>query len=263
MKALVVGGNGFIGSHLVDKLAESGWDVVVFDLRERRYEELPPQVQFIRGDLGQPYLIREAVTKVDVVFHLAWATIHETSNQHPAEDVSASLIPSIRLLETCKRAGAARVIFVSSGGTVYGPTDDDQLPVSEAHPQNPINAYGVNKLAFEKYLLMFKHLYDLNYAILRPSVPYGPRQNPLARQGAIAVFLYRVSHGLPITIWGDGTTTRDYFYVSDLVDALLACAESELAKEHVFNIGGTDEVSLNELIGVGRKSGREKGHCRI
>lgn len=246
MRALVIGGNGFIGSHLVDELITRGWDVVVVDLRERRYEPLPSGVRFVRGDLSQAHLVKEALTNVDIVYHLAWATVHETSNQDPVEDVRSSLILSINLLEECRHAELARFVFVSSGGTVYGPARE--VPIPETHPQDPITAYGINKLAIEKYLKMFKHLYGLDYAILRPSVPYGPRQSPLARQGAVAVFLYRVGHGLPVTVWGDGTNTRDYFYISDLVEALVACAERPLSKEHIFNIGGTEEISVNQLI---------------
>jgi UDP-glucose 4-epimerase len=139
-----------------------------------------------------------------------------------------------------------RIVFTSSGGTIYGPARE--LPITEAHPQNPINAHGITKLAVEKYMQMFHHLYGLDYAILRPSVPYGPRQNPLGRQGAVAVFLYRVASGLPVTIWGDGRVTRDYFYVSDMADALIAAAGRELGEHHIFNIGGAEEVSLNCLL---------------
>jgi UDP-glucose 4-epimerase len=246
MKALVVGGNGFIGSHLVDKLVESGWDIVVLDFQERRYDPMPPQVHFIKGDLNQVYLVREALIGVDIVFHLAWATIHETSIQDPVADVSANLIPSVHLLQACNQVGMRRTIFVSSGGTIYGPAQD--LPIPETHPQNPITSYGITKLAVEKYIYMFSRLYNLDYVILRPSVPYGPRQNPLRRQGAISVFLYRVGHSLPVTIWGDGSITRDYFYISDLVEALIASAERELGENRIFNIGGTKEVSLIQLL---------------
>ena len=252
MKALVVGGNGFIGSHLVDRLIQSGWEVNVLDLQERRYDPIPVPVHFIRGDLTQPYLVREALINIDVVFHLAWATIHEISNQDPAADVKANLIPSIHLLEACHQAGVRRIVFTSSGGTVYGPAQE--LPIPETHPQNPINAYGITKLAVEKYLQMFKHLYNLDYVILRPSVPYGPRQNPLGRQGAVVVFLYRVAHSLPVTIWGDGSITRDYFYISDLVEALIAAAERDLDREHVFNIGGGQETPLTGLLELVEKT---------
>ncbi len=257
MKALVIGGNGFIGSHLVDKLVESGWNVTVYDLHERRYDPVPASVDFVRGDLSQSFLVREALAGVDVVFHLAWATIHEVSNQDPAADVKANLIPSIQLLEACCQADVRKVVFTSSGGTVYGPARE--LPIRETHPQNPINGYGITKLAVEKYLHMFKHLNGLDYAILRPSVPYGPRQNPLGRQGAVAVFLYRVAQELPVTIWGDGSVTRDYFYISDLADALITVAEQDLDQYRIFNIGGAEEISLVQLLerieeAVGKKA---------
>jgi UDP-glucose 4-epimerase len=140
------------------------------------------------------------------------------------------------------------VVFVSSGGTVYGPAR--QLPIAETHPQNPITAYGITKLAVEKYLHMFWQLYGLDYVVLRPSVPYGPRQNPLGRQGAVAVFLHRVSHEIPITIWGDGSTTRDYFYISDLVSALETSATRPLGEQRIFNIGSSEEISLNRLVEI-------------
>jgi UDP-glucose 4-epimerase len=246
MKALVVGGNGFLGSHLVDRLIRERWEVVVLDLQRRRYDSIPPEVNFVQGDLQQPFLVRETLAGVEVVFHLAWTTIHETANQDLAADVQENLIPSIRLIEACRWAGVRRFVFVSSGGTVYGPAQE--LPIPETHVQRPINSYGITKLAVEKYLHMFEHLYGLEYAVLRPSVPYGPRQNPLGRQGAVAVFLYRVAHGLPVVIWGDGRTSRDYFYVSDFIDALVCSAERDLDQDHVFNVGGGKAVSLLQLL---------------
>jgi UDP-glucose 4-epimerase len=246
MKALVVGGNGFIGSHLVDLLAASGWEVVVLDFQGRRYDPLPAGVHFVHGDLNQAYIVREALVGVDVAFHLAWATIHEVANQDPAADISVNLIPTIHLIEACRSTGVRRLVFTSSGGTVYGPTN--QIPIKESHPQNPINAYGITKLAVEKYLQMFNHLHGFDFAVLRPSVPYGPRQNPLGKQGAVAVFLHRVSRDLPVTIWGDGTTVRDYFYIGDLVAALKAAAESPLERERIFNIGGLQGISLDCLL---------------
>jgi len=256
-KALVIGGNGFIGSHLVDALAGQEWEVRVLDLYQRRYDLLPAQVRYIQGDLNQVYLLREALTGVEVVYHLAWATIHETSNQNLVEDVQANLIPSIHLLESCAWAGVSRVVFASSGGTVYGPAH--RIPIHEDHPKNPINAYGVLKLTVEKYLHMFHRLHGLEYAILRPSAPYGPRQNPLGRQGAVAVFAYRIWRGLPLTLWGDGGATRDFFYISDLVEAMTASAIRSLPSDPVFNLGGGERISLLELVEqleelIGRKA---------
>jgi UDP-glucose 4-epimerase len=257
MKALVVGGNGFIGSHLVDRLLMDGWDVTVLDSCERRYDTMPPAVRFVRGELDREDVVREALTGVEVVFHLAWATIHEVSGQDPVKDAVANLVPTIRLLDACRRAGIRRFVFASSGGTIYGPAR--QLPIPETHSQDPITPYGITKLAAEKYVQMFGRLQELDCAILRPSTPYGPRQNPLGRQGIIAVTLYRIARGQPITIWGEDTITRDYFYISDLVEALVLCARQELKEHCVFNVGGGEEVSLRQLIDmaegvVGRKA---------
>jgi UDP-glucose 4-epimerase len=246
MKALVIGGNGFIGSHLVDELVALGWEIIVLDFQGRRYDPLPHGVHFVFGDLSQSYLVREALVGVDVVFHLAWSTIHEISNQDPAADISANLIPTVHLIDASRLAGVRRFVFISSGGTVYGPADS--FPIPEGHPQNPISAYGITKLAVEKYLNLFHHLYGLDYTVLRPSVPYGPRQNPLAKQGAVSVFLHRISRDLPITIWGDGSILRDYFYIEDLISALVAAGERPLQEERIFNIGGSEEISLNCLI---------------
>ncbi len=259
-RALVVGGNGFIGAHLVQQLVDTGWDVTVLHKYEQpRYSRMPTAVRFLRGDLTQESLLAEAVEGQEVVFHLLWTTtaIHEVANRDPAADVQANLVPTIHLIEACRAAGVGRLVFTSSGGTVYGRTQI--APIPESHPNNPVNAYGVSKLAVEKYLQMFRHLHGLDFAIFRPSVPYGPYQNPLARQGAVAVFLYRVAKGLPLTIWGDGSVTRDYFYISDLVDALILGGTKPLNDARIFNLGGAEEVSLNRLIAqveetVGRKA---------
>jgi UDP-glucose 4-epimerase len=204
----------------------------------------------LRGDLTQESLLAEAVAGQEVVFHLLWTTtaIHEVANRDPAADVQANLVPTIHLIEACRAVGVGRLVFTSSGGTVYGRTQT--APIPEDHPHNPVNAYGVSKLAVEKYLQMFRHLHGLDYAIFRPSVPYGPYQNPLARQGAVAVFLYRVAKGLPLTIWGDGSVSRDYFYISDLVEALILGGTKPLNDQRIFNLGGSQEVSLKWLISL-------------
>lgn len=251
MKALVVGGNGFIGSHLVDRLARAGWSTVVLDIQGRRYNDMPDGVRFIQGDFSQSFILREALEGVEVVFHLAWTTIHEVANREPIEDIRANLIPAVCLLETCRQMQVPRVVFLSSGGTVYG--EAEYLPILETHPQNPLTAYGVTKLAVEKYIAMFRHLYGLESVILRPSNPYGPRQDPLRGQGVVTAFLYCVSKGLPVMLFGDGGTTRDFFYVSDLVEALVASAVQTVGPESVFNVGGGKEISLLDVLDVTEK----------
>jgi UDP-glucose 4-epimerase len=246
MRVTVVGGNSFIGSHLVDRLVEVGWEVTVLDMRDRRWSPLPSSVRDIRGAIEDSDALEESLEGASVVFHLAWSSIHEVSNQDPAFDVRANLIPTIQLLAACRTAGVRRIVFASSGGTVYGAAT--VMPIAEDHPQLPLSAYGINKLAAEKYLHLAHHLHGLEYVVLRPSVAYGPRQSPFARQGAVAVFMHAIAAGQPVTIWGDGSTSRDYFYVTDLVEAFVRSAQVTAAAPGIFNIGGAAEVSLRQLV---------------
>jgi UDP-glucose 4-epimerase len=183
---------------------------------------------------------------IEVVYHLAWSTIHETALKNPAADIEHNLIPSVNLLEACLEAGVKQFIYLSSGGTVYG--IPETLPIGENHPTRPISAYGISKLTVEKYVQMYSYLHNMNFVIFRPSVPYGPYQNPRRRQGAVSVFIYHALRGEPVTIWGDGETQRDYFYVDDLTRALLSALDSPVAINAVINLGGTDTYTLNQLV---------------
>ncbi len=248
---IVTGGNGFIGSHLVGALAGSGKNrVTVFDLYPLTYGALPAGVTFVQGNLADANLLRRTLEDqaIEVVYHTAWSTVHETALKDPVADIEINLMSSVRLLEKCRDTGVKRVVFISSGGTVYGLPES--LPVQEDHPTNPINAYGVTKLAVEKYLKMYLHLYGLEYVILRPSVPYGPRQNPHRRQGAIAAFVYHGLRGEPVTIWGDGEVSRDYFYVEDMTSALLAALDVASTPDPIFNLAGMQAYTLNQLVQV-------------
>lgn len=248
---LVTGGNGFIASHLVDALASEGNKITVLDIYPRQYEESPKNVRFIQGNLQDLQIIRRTIEdgQIEVVYHAAWATIHESALKDPVSDVEVNLIPTITLLNTCLEAGIKRVIFLSSGGTVYGLPE--KLPISETHPTNPINAYGITKLMAEKYLRMFHHLYGLEYVILRPSVPFGPRQNPFHRQGVVPIFIYKTLMGEAITIFGDGDAVRDFFYIDDLTRALVASKDIRFdPRKNTFNLGGMVPYSLNSLIEI-------------
>jgi UDP-glucose 4-epimerase len=255
MRTVVTGGSGFIGGHLVDRLADLGWAVTVLDHRDRARGGLPAGVRQVPAELGDAPAVAQALAGAEVVVHLAWTSIHEASNRDPAADVAANVLPSLSLLAACHRAGVRRVLFVSSGGTVYGPAR--VLPIPEEHPTEPDSAYGINKLAVEKYLRLAHHLQGLEPVVLRPSVAYGPGQSPFRRQGAVAVFLHRVANGLPLTVYGDGSVSRDYFYVADLVEALVAAIQRPAAAPGLYNIGGPAEVSLTALIeAVERTVGR-------
>ncbi len=245
MNCLIIGGKGFIGSHLVDRLLQRGQSVKVYDRGLNECRAMPAGVEYAEGELGNLGLLKEAVEGMEVVYHLASTTLPKTSNDDPIYDVRSNLVDTIQLLEACVAGGVRKVIFPSSGGTVYGVTQT--VPVSETHPTNPLSSYGIVKLAIEKYLRLFNHLHGLDYTVLRISNPYGPYQNPLGQQGVISVFLRRIYTGQPITIWGDGSVIRDYLYISDLVDALETVAQAE-TQNKLFNIGSGCGTSLNELI---------------
>ena len=246
---LITGGNGFIASHLVDILAASGHKVTVLDVYPRPYDSLPRGVNFVQGTLQDIHLVRRTLEdhRIELVYHAAWANIHETALKDPVADVQTNLVASINLLSACQDTGVKRVIYLSSGGTVYGLPK--HIPIPENHPTNPINAYGITTLTVEKYLHMFHHLYGLEYTILRPSVPYGPRQNPFHHQGVVTVFIYKALIQEPITIFGDGEVVRDYFYIGDLTRALETSKDLVFdPSNNTFNLGGMQPHSLNELV---------------
>lgn len=245
MRFLVLGGNGFMGTHLVDRLLESGHYVGVYDRGPNKFRTLPQGAEYVEGDLGNHGLICEALDGTEVVYHFVSTTLPKTSNDDPIYDVRSNLIDTLQFLESCVEAGVRKVIFASSGGTVYGMPKE--VPIKEDHPTNPVSSYGIVKLAIEKYLHLFHYLYGLDYAALRISNPYGPYQNPLGQQGAISVFLRHVYEGTPVTIWGDGSVVRDYLYVSDVVNALELAATEE-THHKVFNVGSGHGASLNELL---------------
>ncbi len=247
MKAVVFGGNGFIGSHLVDSLLEEGWQVTVFDRVMERYRAPLPGVEYTLGELGNKGLLGTVLRGVDVVFHLVSTTVPQSSNESPAFDIQSNLVETIGLLDACVTCGVRKVIFFSSGGTVYGVPRS--MPVGEDHPTDPISSYGIVKLAIEKYLHLYYQLHNLPYTILRPSNPFGARQNPSGQQGAVAVFLGRVAQDQPIVVWGNGEVVRDYIDIRDLVRAAILAAETS-TKSQIFNIGRGQGTSLNNLIDI-------------
>lgn len=245
MNCLILGGNGFIGSHLVDRLLANGHMVRVFDKYEERYRKPLPQVDYRHGDFGNRGLLAEALQGIDMVFHLISTSLPKTSNDDPAYDVQSNVIETLFLLEKCLEFGVKKVVYISSGGTVYG--RPLHLPVTEDSPHEPECSYGITKLTIEKYLSLYRQLHGLEYVVVRPSNPYGSRQNPHGIQGAIPVFLGKVSRGEPVEIWGDGEVVRDYLYIDDLVDGI-CCAAFTRSTERIFNMGSGEGVSLNQLV---------------
>jgi len=244
-RILVTGGTGFIGSHLVRGLAKQGHLVRVLSLVHGRYFTPIPGVEYVEGSIGDHGALEQTLSDVDVVYHLAWNTAPSSSMGNMQADANDNLIGSINLFEACVRNKVAHVVFLSSGGTVYGKAQI--LPISELHPTNPLSAYGISKLAIEKYLMLFGHLYGQGFTILRGANVYGEEQNPDAQQGAVVVFLKHAILNETITIWGDGEVVRDYIHVDDLVNICLRTLDIGPTQQ-IFNAGTGVGVSLNQLL---------------
>lgn len=247
MKVLVLGGSGFLGSHLVDELCSAGCDVVSLDRCPERFREQSSQVEFVRGEFGRRLEVEQILQRgIDVVAHLVSTTIPQSSNNDPIFDVQSNVIESIALFEMCVKYKIKKILFVSSGGTVYGVPK--QVPVSESHSALPICSYGITKLTIEHYLHLFHQLYGLKYNILRLANPYGTRQDPRGNQGAISVFMYKLLTGHEITVWGDGSVVRDYIHATDFARACLAVIHSDSVG--VYNVGSGTGTSINQILSV-------------
>lgn len=251
MKVLVIGGSGFLGSHIVDKFRAKGCHVSVLDRTIEHYRRELPGVKYILGDIGNRGQV-EAILKqsFDIIVHSVSSTTPKTSNEDPEFDIQSNVIESVNFLQACAQHKVKKVIYLSSGGTVYGNSNSEYL--SESDPVLPICSYAISKLSIENYLGMFKVLYGLDYVALRISNPYGPRQNPKKQLGAISVFLDRALLGQTIEVWGDGKVVRDFVYVSDVAQAVFLAAQT--AVSGVYNIGSGEGISITGLIEEIRKA---------
>ncbi|MEH6737398.1 MAG: NAD-dependent epimerase/dehydratase family protein [Sulfitobacter sp.] len=244
MKALVIGGCGFIGSHVVDRLLAQGASVRVLDRRPEMYRPPLEGVEYVMCDLSDTAQIFEALVGVDAVIHLASTTVPATSNMDPVADITGNLIAMVRLLEVMRQTNVRKMVYLSSGGTVYGVPQTD--PVAETHPLNPISSYGVVKIAIENYLFMEHKLHGLQHVILRASNPYGPRQGHTGTQGIIGTYLWRLAQGEQIEVWGDGSVVRDYIHVHDLAELCHSALISDVSG--TFNAGSNDGASVNDIV---------------
>ncbi len=252
MKLLILGGSGFIGSHVVDAALAAGHRVRVYDRMPERFRPTPPGVEFMQGDLSDTAALAEALIGMDMVFHLVSATVPTTANLDPIADIQGNLIATLRLMELMRSQQIPRLLYLSSGGTVYGiPT---MVPVPEAHPLQPISSYGIVKVAIENYIRMEANLHGLEATILRPSNPYGPRQGHGGVQGIIGTYLWRHAKGEGMELWGDGSVVRDFIHVRDLADLCVLCADQNVTG--TFNAGAGEGQSVLDIInGIGRVSG--------
>lgn len=262
MKIVIFGGGGFIGSAIADRLLLDGHSLRIFERPRvepyRKFLNTEP-VQWLTGDILSMHDVSDAIDGADIVIHLVSSTLPKSSNDDPVYDVQSNLVGSLQMLSAMVAKKIKKIIFISSGGTVYG--TPRYLPIDEHHPTEPRVSYGITKLAIEKYLLLFEQMYGIKATILRVANPFGERQRVETAQGAVTAFIHRALSGQPIEIWGDGTATRDYIYISDVADAFARAVFYEGPK-NIFNISSGVGTSLNELVSLLEKILGQHIECR-
>ena len=246
--ALVTGGAGFIGSHLVDRLVEEGYRVIIVDdLTTGKLKNLNHEATFHHLSITHPSLLdvfkRE---KPDLVFHLAAQSSVPRSIQEPILDNEVNVLGTLRLLEASRRTGVGKVIFSSTGGALYG--DPEVIPCPDDAPIAPISPYGMSKYMAEQYLVFYGRQYRLNYTTLRYGNVYGPRQDPHGEAGVVAIFITAMLSGQRPRIFGDGNQARDFVSVEDVVDANIAAIHR--GHRQSMNIASGQLTSVNELFAI-------------
>ena len=246
---LILGGSGFIGRHVGLMLARAGHQVTLAD-RMRPAYEFPPDVAgriaWTKLELGSADWDR-LVEDASVVHHYAWGSVPASANSNPAGDLITNVAPTLGLLEALRRRGDGRVVFSSSGGTVYG--ELRETPVREDHPLVPVTAYGAGKATAEIYLSLYRAMHGIDCRIARIANPYGAGQDPAGGLGAVTTFLYNALTGQSIEIWGTGEVVRDYVHIADVAACLVTLARAPRTDEaFIFNIGSGTGTSLNEIV---------------
>lgn len=247
MKILVLGGGGFIGYHLVEDLMVAGHQVKVLGRSDLPTRPLPVGVEYVSGDLADSKLIRELLADVNAVAHLVSGTVPSTGDKDPGRDVELNLLGTLSLLEDMAASHVTRILYLSSGGTVYG--KPQEVPIPEGHILDPICSYGVVKVAIESYLKLYEIKSGLKPVVIRASNPYGLYQGNLGVQGIIGTYLNLALKHQPIEIWGDGSAIRDYIHVKDLSSLCVTALLSD--KVGVYNGGsgtGTSVLHIAEIV---------------
>ena len=250
MRIVLLGANGFIGTNLTVKLAEDlGNDIVVVGRKRAHYKDIESfafeNVRFIESDLCVDTNYDELVEQADVVYHLLSSTVPTTSNIHIPEELRLNVLLSANLFEACVHQGVKKVVFLSSGGTVYG--KEAKCPLKEDTPTNPITSYGVQKITIEKLLYLYRYMYNLDYRIIRLSNPYGPYQRPNGILGAVTTFTYKALRGEEISVYGDGSVVRDFIYIDDAIRGIIKIVYGENA-HRTFNLGCGYGTSIKTVL---------------
>ena len=247
MNTLVIGGAGFIGTHLVSELLATGRTVTILDRRTDAIQELPRGADYVAGDFGQCQLIRELLCNHEEVIHLAYTSVPKTSFENPFSDLLENLPPTVQLFAETAESGR-KLLFVSSGGTVYG--EAGTLPIREDHPTRPISPYGLTKLTLEGYAHLYAVTHGLKFVCVRPANAFGPGQKPFTGQGFIASAMTSMMRGLPVTVFGQRGTVRDYIYVGDLAAGIVSALEKGRPSE-IYNLGsGVGRTNMDVIEAI-------------
>lgn len=251
MKILIFGGAGFIGTNLVKYLLHHNEEnnITLVDRKLSYFNNLTAQekkcVQIVESSFLIDTDFDSLVKNQDIVYHLVSTTIPSTSNQHIPQELTANVVVTAQLLEACVRASVKRIIFVSSGGAVYG--KDAESPISESSMASPITSYGLQKLTIEKLLYLYYYLYGLDYRIIRLANPYGPYQRPNGVLGAVTTFTYKAIRNETIEVFGDGSVIRDFIYIDDAIKAMVNVARTE-GSTKIFNVGSGVGTSILTVL---------------
>lgn len=249
MKIILLGAAGFIGTNLALALAKEPDNRITLVDRQKAYfqpvfEQLP-NISMMESPLTAEMDYEALVKDQDVVYHLISTTVPTTSNQAISEELKANVILSANLFEACVHQGVQKVVFISSGGTVYG--KEVECPLSENTPTNPITSYGVQKVTIEKLLYLYNYMHGLDYRIIRLANPYGPYQRPNGVLGAITTFTYKALRGEEIQVYGDGSVMRDFIYIDDAVRGILKIVDGNDA-HRTFNLGCGYGTSIKHVL---------------
>jgi UDP-glucose 4-epimerase len=244
----VIGGSGFIGSHVVELLVSQGRQVTVIGRNEIPTRPIPKTARYVAAHYDDEKVLSGVLHDVDEIIHLANSTVPKTSLENPVQDLLANVPASIKLFDAASRLSIRKLVFVSSGGTVYGKTST--VPTKEDDPKNPISPYGITKLAIENYALMFSELKGLPVVCVRPGNAYGERQRPFLEQGFVATAISSVLTGKEVVVFGENGTIRDYVYVKDVARGILASLDHGKVRV-CYNIGtGIGKSNLDVLDAI-------------
>lgn len=250
MRVSILGAAGFIGTNLIMSLMrDSSDDILAVDESESYFDECvrAPNVHLCECSFSAETDFKALLAGQEIVYHLVSTNNPTCSNHNIGKDIADNVLISIGILDACVANHVKKVIFISSGGTVYG--DKVVCPIKENAITNPINTYGIQKLTIEKLFYLYHHMYGLDYSIIRLANPYGPHQRPNGRLGVVTTFVYKALKNELLTVYGDGNVIRDYIYIDDAVDGIISIAGNE-SDEKVFNLGSGKGTSVNQVISI-------------